>query len=366
MMVESIPMDEGDAMRPMNCDVLFKDEAVFVLSWTTDEKNSSMRSLREPVIKLDRAPTSSGLGQAVRQALDTSGTPAPETFRSFHALRRSIDEVLRASGIKGWSRLTSSSRLLSVKDDGTRVTIHARGGTDGTCGRDPEEIGRLLLELRPSCPPSDPLSPVRPGTSHRRQRHGPATDGGTPQAFSYKFQWIVIDTTDASPVVSALGLKDVRPATWDIDPYDHRGVFVSPSVLDWTYVLGGHLPPNFPQFVPRLEDLSRRFGEVQYFATHRVVELHAWAKAIDGRIVRGYCWVGESCEIVMDVGGLTPEEEELGFSRFINSHTASGDWEAVDFPDEEDVMHIAGKWSINPQELDAYDSEGPGFLGKEP
>ena len=68
----------------------------------------------------------------------------------------------------------------------------------------------------------------------------------------------------------------------------------------------------------------------------------------------------------MDVGELTPAEEELGFARLINSRTVGGDWEEVGFPDEEDVMRIAGKWSINPQELDAYDSEGPGFLGKEP
>lgn len=281
-------------------------------------------------------------------------------------MSRSIDEILHAAGIKSWSRLTSSSRLLSVTDDGSRVTIHARGGPDGACGRDPEEIGRLLLELCPSCPLSDPLSPTKPGTSYGRQRHGPATNGGTPQTFGYKFRWIVIDTTDASAVVSALGLKDVRPATWDIDPYGHEGVFVSPSVLGWTYVLGLYVEPHFPRFLPLLGGLSQRFGEVQYFATHRVVELHAWARAIGGRFVRGYCWVGERGEIVMDVGGLTPEEEELGFSRFINSHTASGDWEGVDFPHEEDVMRIAGKWSINPQELDAYDSEGPGFLGREP
>ncbi len=31
-----------------------------------------------------------------------------------------------------------------------------------------------------------------------------------------------------------------------------------------------------------------------------------------------------------------------------------------------DVMRIAGKWSINPQELDAYGSEGPGFLSQWP
>jgi hypothetical protein len=29
-------------------------------------------------------------------------------------------------------------------------------------------------------------------------------------------------------------------------------------------------------------------------------------------------------------------------------------------------MRIAGKWSINPQELDASDSEGPASLGELP
>jgi hypothetical protein len=191
-------------------------------------------------------------------------------------------------------------------------------------------------------------------------------DEGTPQPFGYKLRWIVVDTTDASTLASALGLTDVRPATWDIDPYRHEGVFVSPSVLGWTYVLGLHVEPGFPQFVPLLEDLSRHFGEVQYFSTHRVVDLQAWVKAINGRIVRGFCWVGDRGEIVMDVGELTAEEEELGFSRFINSRTVEGDWGKVDFPDEEDVMRIAGRWSINPQELDAYASVGPGVLGRLP
>jgi hypothetical protein len=167
-------------------------------------------------------------------------------------------------------------------------------------------------------------------------------------------------------VVSALGLKDVRAATWDIDPYHPRGVFVSPSVLGWTFVLGLDIEPHNPEFRPFLEDLSRRFGEVQYFATQRVVDLQAWAKATNGRVTRAYRWLGESGEVFPDIGDLTPEEQELGFSRFINSRTLGGDWEEADFPDEEDVMRIAGKWSVNPQELDAYDSEGPGFLGQVP
>jgi hypothetical protein len=359
-------MSKANTMRPMTCDVYFKDESVFVLSWTPDEKNSIMRSLREPVFTLDPAPTSSALGRAVRQALDLSGTPTSETFRNYHANSRRSEEVLRAAGIRSWSRLTSTSRLVSVKDDGARVRAEAWGGTQATCGRDPEEIGRLMLELRPLCSLSEPLSPARPGSSYRHQSPNPASDGGTPQTFGYKFRWIVVDTTDASAVVSALGLKDVQPATWDIDPYGHAGVFVSPSVLGWTYILGLYVEPHYPQFVPLLESLSERFGEAQYFTTHRVVGLEAWAKAVQGRIVRGYGWISERGEVLMDMGELTPEEQELGFARFINSQTVGGEWDELEFPQEDDVMHIAGKWSINPQELDAYDSQGPGFLGKEP
>jgi hypothetical protein len=118
--------------------------------------------------------------------------------------------------------------------------------------------------------------------------------------------------------------------------------------------------------VPLLEDLSRRFGEVQYFTSHRVVELQAWVRAIDGRIARGYCWVGERGEIIMDVGDITPEESKLGSSRFINAQTVDGDWDRVEFPHEADVMRIASRRSINPRELDAYDSEGTGVMGRLP
>src|SRR5262249_24227708 len=156
--------------------------------------------------------------------------------------------ALRSAGVRGWSGLMASSRILSVQDDGSRVKIHARRhrGSDPrldgvTCGREPEEIGRVLLDLRPVCPVSDPLSPARPRRPHRPRSPGPLADGGTPATFGYKFRWIVIDTTDAGAVVSALGLEGVRLADWDIDPYRHEGVFVSPSVLGWTFVLGLHV-----------------------------------------------------------------------------------------------------------------------------
>ncbi|WP_422931859.1 hypothetical protein [Singulisphaera sp. PoT] len=353
-------------MSPMACDVYFKNDAVFVLSWAALGRGRLGRNLREPIIRLDPKPTASELGRAVLLALEPT---APQTLGSSgnsHASERSIAEILRAAGAGSWSRLTCSSRQLSVENKRNRVTILGMDGEAGACKRDPEEIGRRLLEMLETCSHSDPLAPPRVGSSFRTQRPESSRDGGTPQAFGYKTSWIVVDSTEAAAVASALGLKDPREASWDVNPYDPDGVFVSPSVLGWTFVLGYLIEPHFEAFIPWIESLSRRFGEAQYFATHRVVGLQAWVKAAEGRIVRGYDWLGERGEVVMDVGGLTPEEEELGLSRLINHRTVDGDWEDVHIPDEDDVMNIAGRWSINPQQLDAYDSEGPGYIGHRP
>lgn len=340
------------------CEVYFKSEGTFLFGYAPIPDKASYWRFHEPILVLGPEPTPEALGRAVRQVLDR---PVPEPAGSKDTLDFTSGKALRAVGIKGWSGLQSSSRSFLVEDEGTRVKITAYPLEPATCAREPGEIGRLLLELRPRCPVSAPLTPPRPGSSYSRRSGQAAISGGIPQTFGYKTDWLVIDTTDAAAVVSALGLKNVRPATWDINPYGPDGVFVSPSVLGWTYVLDTWREPGSPEFAPLLEDLSRRFGEVQYFGTYRVVGFHAWVKAVDGRIVRGY-WVSD--DGVTDIGELTPEEQELGFANFVNSQTADGDWDEIGYPGEEDVMRIAGRWSINPQELDAYDSKGPGFLGR--
>ncbi|WP_206107545.1 hypothetical protein [Paludisphaera rhizosphaerae] len=163
----------------------------------------------------------------------------------------------------------------------------------------------------------------------------------------------------------ALGLKELREQTWDLDPYDLDGVFVSPSVLGWTFILGhdagwsGNPGPD-TEISQLLCDLSRRFGEAQFFTNHRVVSLAGWARAVEGQIVRAYV---NADDVRWDEGGLTDEERELGFENFVRLDTKVEELGELDIPDESDVMTLAGRWSINPEELDAYESEGPGFLG---
>jgi hypothetical protein len=184
-----------------------------------------------------------------------------------------------------------------------------------------------------------------------------------PISFGYKTRWLAIDSEDAPAVVEALGLLRVKQATWAEGMY--KGTFVAPSILGWTLVQGIQPEVGDPLFSSFLENLSRRFGEVQYFGTYRVVGYDAWAKAVDGRIVRAYGWLGERGEVLLSVGPRTQEEEELGF-RFVESIPTDADWNNLESPGEEDVMRIAGRWSLNPQEIDAYESKGVGFLGHQP
>src|SRR5437879_11016934 len=110
--------------------------------------------------------------------------------------------------------------------------------------------------------------------------------------------WLALDTTDSEAVATALGLRDARAATGaeGIGAAYQSSVFVTPPVADWTLAAGTALfPPDRAEaFVkPLMERLSRQFGDAQYFCTHREVELHVWARARQGRLVRGYGWLGE-------------------------------------------------------------------------
>jgi hypothetical protein len=176
-------------------------------------------------------------------------------------------------------------------------------------------------------------------------RRGSApSNADVPVPFGPKLAWLALDTTDTQAAATGLGLKEVRPAAWaeGMDAAYQSSVFVTPPLADWTLAVGRALfPPDRAEaFVkPLLERLSRQFGDAQYFCTHRDVELHVWARARQGRLVRGYGWLGERSVTLWDEGAQTKEERDLGI-RFI------------DGPDEASVMHLADLWSTDPTSLD--------------
>jgi hypothetical protein len=184
-------------------------------------------------------------------------------------------------------------------------------------------------------------------------------------------------------VAAALGLREPQYATWaeGIAAASRTWVFVTPPLGDWTLAVGAALfPPERPETLvkPLLEQLSRQFGDAQYFCTHRDAELHGWARAIKGRLFRGFAWLGQKRLTLWDEGGHTKEERDLGFrappADSQGTEIAAGIRRPTDrisvpagetaLPCEANVMQLAALWSIDPTTLDALFMEPmTGLLG---
>jgi hypothetical protein len=179
----------------------------------------------------------------------------------------------------------------------------------------------------------------------------------TPEPFGYKTAWLAISTDSAKEVVEELALKKVASCSWKQGvrkAYGGDGLFVTPSVQGWTLVVGDLPEIGQPDLRPMLERLSSRFGTAMYFGTHRVVEYHAWARAERGVLVRAFGFLGESGEYIANVGARTPAEVELNVG-LADEHR---------FPDEESVLKLAGKWSLDPREFGPNTrSSGAGWFG---
>ena len=195
-----------------------------------------------------------------------------------------------------------------------------------------------------------------------------AATGTGPVGFGYKIAWLAIRTEETQAAAEALRLTDARATSWaeGIDAaygaqQRRAPVFLTPAVDGWTLAVlgGGELFEDDGGGGGTLDlaSLSHRFGEVQKFATHRVVEHQEWQRWVHGSPARRYCWVGESGEIRFDEGEPIRAEGNL-----LRAADLGGDWDAFDLADEETVMAVAAEWSVNPTTLDERDDLPPGGL----
>ena len=115
---------------------------------------------------------------------------------------------------------------------------------------------------------------------------------------------------------------------------------------------------------PLVEELSRHFQEAQYFCTHRPTELHAWAHARNGHLVRGYGWRGQRSR--WNEGPETAQERSLRF-RFTADPSEPDRGAGPNAPNEVCVFWLASLWSINPKTLeDQSAAPAMGLLGEIP
>jgi hypothetical protein len=197
-----------------------------------------------------------------------------------------------------------------------------------------------------------------------------------PVAFGYKMSWLAIRSSNPPDVISSLELDEVQPANWatGVNAAYNGHTFISPSIDGWVFVLSHRLPElghhkAAEKWTSLMQRLSAAHGEAQYFATHRVVGFVAWSLWRSGHEERAFAYSGESNETLVDRSSKTAGELELNY-RYFDSKSSEAkdpayrDRADLEYPDEEHVMEVAGKWSINPALLDSRtDALGCGWIG---
>ena len=161
---------------------------------------------------------------------------------------------------------------------------------------------------------------------------------------------------DGEAVARLLGVRTMLPANWAAGLREARqqGVFVTPAVDGWVYVVGRDLDGDgrdVAAFVtPLVERLAGRFGGAGWFRCDGGVERHGWALATADGLVRGYAYDGELGH-VWSHGEVTAAEAELGC--FIDDPRDRSDDEVKWWPDERTVLDLAAAWSGDPRRLGA-------------
>lgn len=190
--------------------------------------------------------------------------------------------------------------------------------------------------------------------------------------FGFKTAWLAFRGSTPEQGASALRLSGVKAADWSTAiqaSYATNGsaVAVTPPIHraggEWVLATGRSLLLHEPD----LADLSKRSGtEVQYFLSERITETHGWARAAGGNVIRAFVWSGESGEILKWVGRPDAFEQTLGLPDVDRADQNTNDTVFDIGIDEDTVMAIAGKWSVDPAALDEKPSAGGPLIGALP
>jgi len=182
--------------------------------------------------------------------------------------------------------------------------------------------------------------------------------------FGGKQAWLAVRDGDPAQILKALGLRDLGEVPWrdgiDVAHLTDDRVAVTPPLpgardTHWVLVAGRWLLR--PDTSVDVVDLSVRLDtEVQFFATHRVTEMHRWQRAADGELIRAFGYVGQTGEVTAWHGEPDPAEREAGLPAHLDD-------DATVLVSEHDVLKVADAWSIDPTTLGGRPAPGPLRIG---
>lgn len=181
-----------------------------------------------------------------------------------------------------------------------------------------------------------------------------------PIPFGAKMSWLVLKEKDPNIVLNKLHCTNVLKSNWNSAftyMQDRNQIFVTPCFDGYVLVLNFDAPLENNEL---LQNIAMDFEEIQFFSTHRVVELSCWIKYVNGKLVRSFYYIGDQGEIISNEGALTKEEQEVGLS--LSSFDLENYDEHIVYPDEDVVNELAGKWGVHPFLENYQETKSTGFL----
>lgn len=179
--------------------------------------------------------------------------------------------------------------------------------------------------------------------------------------FGYKTLWFAVKTNNKKRIAEIFKLRNTKECNWKVgiaESYNNF-IYITPQIGDWTLVRGMALLDkgdieNTNFIKDKIIVLSKEFGEAQFFGSERVVEYQTWMKAVNGKIIRAYSYIGESGENLIVEGEPTEFEKKYNLVNTFSEEAKDEKYferEDLFFPDEDFVMKVAENWSVNPQKL---------------
>ena len=178
--------------------------------------------------------------------------------------------------------------------------------------------------------------------------------------------WLAIKSQNLLAVQNAMGLHNPKPCSW-MDGFEEK-LFIAPPVKGWILVFGSGLPEpgdDVDICYRFVLNLSRKLGHVQLFSASRILHHHAWVRAENGRVTRGYAWAGKT---LWNQGRKTAAERDLDLKCFDYNETESqcafGLPEGV-AANVDKVPLLAARWSLDPAQVEErFVERGRGVAGE--
>ena len=176
------------------------------------------------------------------------------------------------------------------------------------------------------------------------------------KSFGYKSMWFAMKNTDIDEILlSCPNLANAKMTTWEnglqAASESSDKAFLSGVYDGWSFLTGTGIcePTHVEDFMKLMSELGKCSNEICFFATHRVVELQCFAQAVQGKIVRYYCYSGESGHIYANMGERTEAEKRLSLNFPADDEALfGGDLDPID---ETDILALAEQMSIDPDML---------------